>query len=160
MSAEICSRCSGEATANAVHLASLRKTCFDFLLSTWDERLAGCLDALDSPAAIVAGDYTVLLSNRRLGPGLGALEGEWSIGELIGCANAVEPSRCGQGSACVHCGIRKAVDHTLATGEKVYRYPVTFPTRRGAEEALVVVTMKAADGVVTIFEAGETKSVR
>ncbi len=154
MSAEICSRCGRASTAASdSFLSTLRETCFQFLLSAWDERLAQCLDALDTPAAIMAGDYTVLLSNRRLGPRLAAEAGEWTIGELIGCSNAVEPARCGQGAACVHCGIRKAVDHTAATGERVYRYPVTFPTRAGSERTLSVITARAADGVEVIFTA-------
>ena len=153
MSAEICSRCGCASTAGgAVYLSVLRRTCFSFLLSAWDERLAACLDALEVPAAILAGDYTVLLPNRRLGPGARMEYGERRIGELIGCARAVSPSRCGEGPGCVHCGLRKAIDHTLATGEKVYRYPVTFPGRSGSEQALSVITLKASDGVVAIFE--------
>lgn len=160
MSGEICSRCGRDSALDGTYLSLLRRTCFRFLLSSWDGRLAGCLEALGTPAAILAGDYTVLLSNHRLGPRLSAQDGEWSIGELIGCANAEEPSRCGQGTSCVHCGIRKAVDHTFATGEKVYRYPVTYPTRGGSNETLVVVTVKTEEGVVTIFESAESKPVR
>jgi len=154
MSAEICSRCGqASSTAGNACLSAIRRTCFSFLLSTWDERLSECLDALNTPAAILAGDYTVLLPNRRLGPGVRMEQGERRIGEIIGCARAISPGRCGEGPGCVHCGIRKAIDHTFATGEKVYRYPATFPNRAGTDEALSVITLKAAQGVVAIFES-------
>jgi len=157
MSAEICSRCGCASTAGATaYLSVVRRTCFSFLLSTWDQRIAACLDSLEMPAAILAGDYTVLLPNRRLGPGVRMDPGERRIGEVIGCARAVSPGRCGRGPGCVHCGIRKAIDHTFATGEKVYHYPVTFPNRAGADEALAVITVKAAEGVIVIFEPAQT----
>jgi len=158
MSAEICSHCGGASTADlstaggSAYLSVLRATCFTFLLSRWDERLAACLDGLERPAAIVGDDYAVLLPNRRLGPGVRMEPGELRIGEVIGCARAASPGCCGEGPGCVHCGVRKAIDHTFATGEKVYRYPVAFPTRSGAEQALAIITMRAADGVVAIFE--------
>ncbi len=154
MGEKICSRCGKDLSANHdIFLAEVRETCFNFLLSSRDDRLAECLDSVDWPAAILARDHTVLLSNDLLRESSNAEAGDQRIGEVLGCINAALLGKCGETFACFLCGIRKSIEHTITTGEKLHGYETSLQKRSGANQALRITTEKAGDAVLLVIEA-------
>ncbi len=149
----ICSRCGqGLSATHDIFLAALRETCFTFLLSTRTEELAECLDSLEGPAAIIARDHTLLLSNDLLGRDSGTDAEKPRIGEVLDCVNAALLGRCGETMACFLCGIRKSIEHTLKTGERLFRYQTSVQKRSGANQIFMITTEKAGGTVLLIIE--------
>jgi len=149
----ICSRCGEELSENSdVFLAALRKTCFNFLLSSCREKLVDCLDSLDKPAAILACNHTVILSNELLEDSSKLEAGKPRIGEVLNCVNAALLGRCGETVGCFLCGLRKLVKHTQRTGEKLSDMRVNLQNRSGANQTLLLSTEKAGSGVLIIIE--------
>ncbi len=109
----ICKQCSIDAEFHREHL--------DNLLN----RLAGPVLAVDDKGAVVgANDVAAALLGFDLAPMTGEL-----AGDVISCVYAELPGGCGRTTHCSGCAIRKAFEHTAATGEPIREQPAFSYTR-------------------------------
>ena len=66
------------------------------LLSAHGRKLSGQMESLDSPAAIVAQDYTILLANKRFRKRVSHEVVGLRVGEAMNCSYSAVLGRCGE----------------------------------------------------------------
>jgi len=153
MEGTICFRCGRDLSATgSVFLAQLRETCFNFLFSDQREKLMECLDSVETPVAIVARDHTVLLCNSLLDERSNADGGKLRIGEILECLNAVLLGKCGETPGCFLCGVRKTIEYTITTGDKLSHYQTSLQKRSGANQTFILTTQRVGDAVLLLIE--------
>jgi hypothetical protein len=144
---QACSLC-GTATDGAGHHRRVRlcEPCSRALSS-----FSKFLESVESPAALVARDLTVVFSNSRL-CGIAEKCGEEAVGlklgQALGCMHAEETRVCGQSDACLHCWLRRSVDLARISGERLPNVPFDFTPRSGTRRSFKVSVEKAGDAVV------------
>ena len=114
------------------------------------------LRSLNRPAALVARDHTVLFSNIRLRKMLKKSNHDvvgLRIGEVLDCKYAASPSRCGETEGCLRCGLRRLIELTRITGERLDKIPISFQHRSGASKTFKITTEKAGNAVLLILRA-------
>ena len=127
-------------------------TAFDY--AQGNEKLKGTLGSLARPAALVASDHTVLFSNNRLRKMLKKSNLDvvgLRIGEVLDCKNAASPSRCGETALCPHCGLKRLIELTRITGERLNEIPISVQHRSGASKTFKITTEKAGEAVLLII---------
>jgi len=98
------------------------------------------LDSLGGPVLLVDGEGRVLGLNRaaaaivRMDPG--TAKGHLT-GEVLQCVHSELPGGCGHTTHCTGCTIRRAFEHTAATGAPVRDAPA-FAHVRGAERPVLL----------------------
>lgn len=153
----MCLRCGQTlGSEDGLHLVKLCQACLNSLLSTHDEDLSTFLDSLGRPAALVARDHTVLLSNGQLRKMLEKFDHDivgLRIGEALECMYSGKHSRCGENEVCLHCGLRRLVDLARISGEKIGEFPMTIRRKSGASQMFKFATEKAGDTVLLMISA-------
>jgi len=90
------------------------------------EPLDDFLDQLPTPVLVIGADHCVRTANHRavklLGKAVARFRGS-RIGETLECIHASEPAGCGETVHCKTCAIRRSVEETQATGEKLSGVP-------------------------------------
>jgi len=108
------------------------------------------LESLETPAALVDSDLKILSSNRQLGRIVETLSRDLSgtrIGEAMGCAHALDHP-CGEADACDQCSLKRLVEVTRISGEKMRELPVIFLHKNGFSEIWVCTTERAGNAVI------------
>ncbi len=106
------------------------------------------------PAAFVTRDHTILFSNIRLLKALSKFNHDVigrRIGDVLGCKNAASLGQCGDTVGCIRCGIRKSIELTRTTGERVSGIPTDFQHKSGARGKLRITTDKVREAVLLII---------
>jgi hypothetical protein len=151
-----CFRC-GSTTALRLGdvLPGLCDACLDTLLLTGGWELNDLLESSDMPVALVGNDMTVLAFNSRFEQVFRKFDGEiggMKIGEIVDCAVATPSEACGLTHLCLHCGIKRLVDITRISGERLSRIPMSFRHKSGLEQTYVFTTDKR--GLTTLVTIG------
>jgi len=94
--------------------------CAQTLLNAERLSLADFIEGLPQPVMVVSQDVIVEAANEKAraftGKGLASVAGRRG-GEVLECSFAGEPGGCGRTIHCSGCALRRAVEHTHATGE-------------------------------------------
>ncbi|MGO9411082.1 MAG: hypothetical protein ACLQCB_10065 [Spirochaetia bacterium] len=156
MGQTVCVRCGQILDGRSgFHLVMLCEPCLNALLSSNMEILEELLDSLEQPAALVARDHTVLLSNHRLSRMLEKFDHDivgLRFGEALGCRYAANEHRCGENEVCLHCGLRRLVELARISGEKIGGFPMTIRHRSGDSQSFTFATEKAGEAVLLMIE--------
>jgi hypothetical protein len=134
-----------------------RETLSSSVLSSHGKKLSGHMESLDSPAAIVAQDYTILLANKRFRKRVSHEAVGLRVGEAMNCSYSALLGRCGETVACLLCTLKKSVDHTLLTGEGLRGVRMSYPHKAEARRTSIITTVKVADGVLLLLGTPSTK---
>lgn len=109
------------------------------------------LETLNAPAALVARDLTVSISNSRFQEmtkkNAGGIEGR-RIGEMLDCNDATPDHPCGESSACLHCWLKRLIELVRLTGERLSETPISIQHKSGASQTFKVTTEIAGDAVL------------
>ena len=120
-------------------------------------RLAAYLESLDSPVALIAGDHTVLCSNghfRRAFDRHDRKPARLKIGEALDCKSVTSQGRCGETATCLHCDIKRSIELSRITGEKLPGILTSIQKRSGADITCRISTEKAGEAILlTLIEA-------
>ena len=119
--------------------------------------------SLNRPAALVARDLTVLFSNSRLRKMLKKFNHDvvgLRIGEVLDCKYAASPSRCGETEGCLQCELRRLIELTRITGERLSEIPISFQHKSGASKIFKITTQKADDAVLLMIRTQSSRSRR
>jgi hypothetical protein len=145
-----CSRSLDEKDAFRVHTGACDE-CFISLGSSADEELAAYLETVRVPAAILSQDLTVLLANARFRKTLGhdgiGLRG----GEALDCMYSEMLGRCGETVACILCSLKRAVEHTLTSGEGLRGVSMSFPHKEEVRRTLAITTERLGASVLVLM---------
>ena len=115
-------------------------------------RFHALLESLDSPAALIARDYSVLYSNDLLRRVFAKVDKEpQTIGEAIDCVHAVSRGRCGETFACLQCGLRRSVELSRLTGERLVGIPAQVRQNSGINQTLKLSTENAGEAIILMF---------
>jgi len=128
------------------------------VLSSHDKKLSGHMESLNSPAAIVAQDYTILLANKRFRKKVSHEVVGLRVGEAMNCSYSAVLGRCGETVACLLCTLKKSVDHTLLTGEGLRGMRMSYPHKAEAQRTSIITTVKVGDGVLLLLGTPSKKS--
>ena len=128
------------------------------VLSSHDKRLSGHMESLDSPAVIVAQDYTILLANKSFRKKVSHEVVGLRVGEAMNCSYSAVLGRCGETFACLLCALKKSVDHTLLTGEGLRGVRMSYPHKAEARRTSTITTVKVVDGVLLLLGTPSKKS--
>ena len=115
------------------------------LPSARDKKLA---NSLDRPAALIARDHTVLFSNIRL-------RGKFSydvvglrMGRLLDCKHVASLGGCRETVACLHCKLKRLIELTSITGEKLSEISISVQHKSGATHIFKITTEQAGEAVL------------
>jgi hypothetical protein len=123
-------------------------------LSSGDEKLSDCLEQLNTPAALVAGDLTVLLANSQLRRMLFIHDVVGlRIGKALGCSYASLPGRCGEASVCLQCEMRKAVVFTHFSDGRLSEKTISLAHTTEAKKTFTLTTEKAGEAILMMITA-------
>lgn len=134
------------------------RDCLTTLMGEVGTPLQEFIGSLDVPVVLVSGNVEVAAAHPEAFPWVdGESERVQGLlgGEIFQCVNASLPGGCGRTLRCSACAIRKAVEHTHATGEALERVPASLTTGSvGAEvpKDLQVSTEKVGDRVLLKIE--------
>ena len=152
MAKTVCYRCGSALGAQGgLLLAEVCDSCLKVLLSSSHEELSALLESIQQPAALVRRDLAVVFSNSRLGRMFKKFDHDivgLGIGTALDCAFATSDTRCGEGAYCLHCGIRRLVELSRITGEKISHIPMTFRHKSGLDQSYIFTTEKTGDAVL------------
>jgi len=148
-----CIRCKRE-LGEADHLGAMTgacASCLASLLSVGTGAVSEYLESLDVPAALVAHDHTVLVSNQRF-QGLSHRQevGGLRVGEVLDCMYTASLGRCGETVACLLCKLRGAVEHTWETGEGLRAVSMSYPHKEETRKAFTISTEKLGPAVLLV----------
>ncbi len=119
-------------------------------------QLSHFLETLDSPAALIARDHTILLANNLLRRMLQADRDSRGlrIGEAIGCKYAEPNDACGEAHACYHCALKRLIELSRITGERLSGLPLSVRQKSGADHSFRLSTEKTGEAI--LLEAART----
>ncbi len=124
--------------------------CSDYYTEQWSGLSLGeYLDRFELPVLVVDPDGRTLAANQIMSDALHKSEREiFGLlgGEVMECAHARLPGGCGKTVHCSICTIRKAVMHTMTTGEPCKH--VTAYLERSDGRQRLVISSSLHDGVV------------
>ncbi len=109
------------------------------------------LEAVESPAALIARNHTIVLSNaplRRMLEGADRGSAHVRIGDAVGCAHALTRGPCGETCACPHCGLKRIMELSRITGETLAGIELTFRQISGADCSFTLSAEKAGEAVL------------
>jgi len=114
-------------------------------------KLSAYLESMDSPVAIVSDDLTVLSSNNHLRKfladhGQGPLG--MKIGEVLDCKYSLSRHRCGKAVTCHHCDLKRLVELSRLTGERLTLISTIFRHPSGVSTTFKISTEKAGEAVL------------
>ena len=118
------------------------------------QKISEYLETLDVPAALLALDQTILLSNSRLQrirPG--GEDAGLRVGEALGCMYTQTLGPCGETVACILCKLKNTVEHTLLTGEGLRGVQMSYPHQSQARRTLSITTEKMGSAVLVMLAA-------
>jgi PAS domain-containing protein len=128
----ICSRCGkkmSSASRKTGGDAISRGICGDCWTQLWTDRLKSSqeiVEQLAAPVLLLDDTLRIKAANSRaqniLGRPLAAIS-NFLPGDAMECVNARQPGGCGQSLHCQACGLRRALETTLATGVGVEKSP-------------------------------------
>jgi hypothetical protein len=127
-------------------------------LPTRGKRLSGHMESLDTPAAILAQDYTILLANSRFRKRVSREVVGLTVGEVMNCSYSALLGRCGETVACLLCTLKKSVDHTWLTGEGLRGIQMSYPHKAAARRTSIITTVKVGDGVLLLLGTPSKRS--
>jgi PAS domain-containing protein len=124
------------------------------------------IDGINLPVLLLDGDARMLAANAKACELLSRKQSEISgflLGEVIGCAHALELGNCGETFRCTSCAMRLAVTYTMVTGQECHEvpvYPDTDPVRGDKTNSFAISTKKVFNYVfLTIHKlTGDTSS--
>jgi cytochrome c len=154
MAQTLCFRCR-QALEENDGIRTLTKACDNCLvsvLSTHDERLTGYLESLDSPAAVISPDFSILFANSHFLKAAGGHEtAGLRVGEALGCTYAQTLGQCGETVPCILCHLKQAVEHTWQSGAELRGISMSYPHKRMERKAFTITTQKVSGGVLLIL---------
>ena len=140
----ICPLCGNAQLEAGHHPARVCKDCSRLLLG-----LSRLLESFGSPAALVARDHTVLVTNSLLRRTFNEQAAVGlRIGETIGCRNAAAYGPCGETFACPHCGLKRLIELSRLTGERLDGITTRFQQISGPSRAFKLSTEKAGEAIL------------
>jgi len=111
------------------------------------------VNSLDRPAALIARDHTVLFSNRRFRRMLGKSNHDvvgLKLGSVLECKYSAL-DRCRETVVCPYCKLRRLIELTRSTDEKLSEIAISFAHKSGAIKRLEITTEKAGQAVLLIL---------
>jgi len=145
-----CARCGSTMDQAQDVLPGVCDPCFEKLISSPSEELSGLLEHHHSPAALIDSDMTVVAVNggfEQIFRGDHELRG-MKVGSVLDCIRPTAETPCGETYSCPHCGIRRLVDATRASGERIRRVAMSFRHKSGLDRTYVFTTHKRGDTVL------------
>jgi hypothetical protein len=109
------------------------------------------LEFLDSPAALLARNHTVLSSNGHLRRAFENKDLELRglrIGEVLDCKYATSHGLCGETFACFSCGLNRLLELSCLTGERLTEIPTRFQRQSGANPIFIISTERAGEAIL------------
>jgi len=125
-------------------------------------RLSAYLESLDYPVALIAADHTILYSN---GPLQSSVSRDVSqvvglkIGEVLDCKNVSAHGSCGETPFCLHCDLRRSIELSRITGERLQGIPATIQKSSGGSTTCTVSAEKAGEAILLTLRM-KTRRVR
>ncbi|HEY9593856.1 MAG TPA: hypothetical protein VHE79_05220 [Spirochaetia bacterium] len=113
------------------------------------------LESIESPAALVARDLTVVYANRLLCDATGTtadVAAGLKVGRMLECRHAHGGQECAETEACQYCWLRRAVDLARISGERLPDVPVDLSRISGAHESLSIAAEKAGQAVALLIK--------
>jgi hypothetical protein len=127
--------------------------CFNVLVSSRDQTLTDYLESLGFPAAVIAGDHTVLSANRPFKElKKGADVHGMTVGQVLGCMYSPLLGQCGETVACLLCHLRQSIEKTMRTGEGLRNVPVSYPHQEDVRRTWSITTQRTGDTVLVVLE--------
>ena len=151
MSETACSRCGNMMDRqDADVLADVCDVCLKELISSGAGELARLLESHHLPAALIGVDMTVLSFNSRfeqLFRNDHELRG-MRVGAVVSCFHPTPEMPCGETNFCPHCGIRRLVEVTRISGQKISHITMSFRHQSGLDQTYVFTTAKRGDTIL------------
>jgi hypothetical protein len=151
MSEAACSRCGNAmAEQHADFLVGVCDPCLKTLVSTRSDELSDLLESHHQPAALIAPDMTVLAFNSRFEQLFQSDHelGGMRVGEIVNCFHPTPEMPCGESHLCPHCEIRRLVELTRISGEKISKVPLSFRHKSGLDQTFVFTTHRQGETIL------------
>ena len=125
--------------------------CFVTLLSSRDEKASVYLESLEMPAALLAKDHTVIVSNSQFQDMASQRDvAGLRLGDVLECMYSPLLGRCEETVACLLCSFRRSVEHTWLTGEGLRQVPLSLPHKEEARKTYAITTERVGDAVLLL----------
>jgi hypothetical protein len=114
-------------------------------------RLSGYIESLDSPVALIAADHSILYLN---GPFRSSCDRHdrqivgLKIGEVLDCKNVTSQGSCGETPFCLHCDLRRSIELSRITGERLQGILATIQRSSGGSTTCMISAEKACEAIL------------
>jgi hypothetical protein len=135
--------------------------CFVTLLTSGDEKVSAYLESLEMPAALLAQDHTVLVSNTQFQQMASHREvAGLRLGDVLECMYSPLLGRCEETVACLLCSFRRSVEHTWLTGEGLRQVPLSVPHKAEARKTYAITTERVGDAVLLLVGSSPSQALK
>ncbi len=160
MGRTLCVRCMRDLEGED-ELRLLTRTCekcFNTVLTSRDEQVGEYLESLRMPAALIARDQTVLISNQQFGKMAKSRKViGFKIGEVLECMYSPILGRCGETVACLVCRLKRSVESTWLSRQGLRGVPFSFPHKTEGRKTFAITTEIVGRAILLLMGASPSE---